>query len=133
MRILLSTLALCIACTASAQGRDDAAAQADAGLARELAGLTPERPQGCIPQTQLRSTSVKAYGDTLVYRTSGSLRYVTRTSGGCGRVGEDAILITRTPSTSLCRGDIATSVDRYNRFPVGSCSFGEFTPYRRAR
>lgn len=135
MRILLTSLLLCAACTATARDvqRDaDARAASEAGLARELAGLTPGRPQDCVQQTQLRG-GLKSYGDTLVYRTSGSERYVTRTSGGCERVGEDAFIVTRTPSTQLCRGDIATAVDRTSRFTVGSCSFGEFTPYRRAR
>ena len=133
MRIVLSSLLfLAAACTPTQRDLDrraDAEAGTRAALDKELAGLTPGRPQGCVTQTQLRN--VKAFGDTLVYRTIGGTRYASRTSGGCERVGDDSILITKTPSTQLCRGDIATTVDRSSRFPSGSCSFGDFVPYRR--
>ena len=36
-----------------------------------------------------------------------------------------------TPDT--CRGDIAEVVDVTNRMMVGSCVFGDFTPYVRPR
>lgn len=135
MRILLpSLLIFAAACTPTARDLErqaDAQAGSRAALDKELAGLTPGEPQGCVRQFELRG--VKAYGDTLVYRTNGTTRYLTRTSGGCDRVGDDAILITKTPSTQLCRGDIATTVDRASRFTSGSCSFGDFVPYSRAR
>jgi hypothetical protein len=36
-------------------------------------------------------------------------------------------------SAQLCRGDIAQIVDPLNRITVGSCVFGDFTPYTRVR
>lgn len=135
MRILLpSLLIFAAACTPTARELDrqaSADAGARAALDRELAGLVPGRPQGCVSQTELRE--VKAYGDTLLYGTRGRTRYVNQTSGGCGDVGNQAILVTRTPSTQLCRGDIATSIDRASRISTGSCSFGDFVPYTKAR
>jgi hypothetical protein len=41
-------------------------------------------------------------------------------------------LVTRTTETRLCRGDIAQVVDVASRTTLGSCSFGDFTPYTRA-
>ena len=35
----------------------------------------------------------------------------------------------RTARPDLCRGDIAQVVDTLNRFPIGSCVFGDFVPY----
>ena len=135
MRILLPLLLFSVAaCTQTAADVERQAA-ADAGtraeLDRELAGLVPGRTQGCATQTELRN--LKTFGDTLVYDTNGSDKLVTRTSGGCERVGAEGILVTRTPSTQLCRGDIATVVDRNSRFTIGSCSFGDFTRYERPR
>lgn len=134
MRILLPLLMIsAAACTASArdvdrQAREDAADQA--ALARELTGLTPGRPQDCVEQTRLRD--MKSFGDTLVYRGAGRTRYVNRTSGGCDTERRDAYLVTSTPTTLLCRGDIAQAVNRSSQFPVGSCSYGAFTPYTPA-
>ena len=131
MRILLPLLLIPVAaCTASPREVDRQArveAGDQAALARELVGLTPGRPQSCVSQTQLRD--MKSFGDTLVYRGPGRVRYVNRTSGGCDLGHDDAILVTSTPSTQLCRGDIARTVSRTSHFPVGSCSFGDFVPY----
>ena len=133
MRILLSTMLFVAACTPSAQDlqrQADAEAGARQALDRELAGLVPVATTGCVSQTELRD--LKAYGDTIVYRTSGSTKYVNKTSGGCERLENDAVLITRTPQTQLCRGDIGTTVDRGSRAFSGSCSFGDFVRYQRA-
>ena len=133
MRILLPLLLIsAAACTPTArQVEQQAAIEAGdrAALDRELAGLTPGRPQDCVTQTQLRD--MKSYGDTLVYRGVGRTRYVNRTSGGCALERDDAILVTSTPTTQLCRGDIAQAVSRTSHFPMGSCSYGEFVPYSR--
>ena len=132
MRMVLPTLLLLAACTPTARDLErqaDAEAGARAALERELAGRVPGRPQSCVSQLELRG-SLKAYGDTLVY-AAGPDRLVNRTSGGCERVGNDAILVTRTSSSQLCRGDIATTLDQTARFQNGSCSLGDFVRYRR--
>lgn len=133
MRILLSSLLVLAACTPTARELEQQAV-ADAGtqaaLDRELAGLVPGQPQSCVQQREL--LGMKTFGDTLVYEGRGRTRYVNRTGGGCGRAN-DAFLVTRTPSTQLCRGDIATAVDRTSQFPVGSCAYGDFVPYTPRR
>lgn len=132
MRLLIPTLALAVtACAETPIQTASRAAAADktrAALDRELAGLAPGAPQSCLPAFDRRE--MKAFGDTLVYRTAGRTRYVTQTTG-CRGIGEDNILVTRTPTPQLCRGDIATTVDRTSGFQTGGCSFGDFIPYRR--
>lgn len=134
MRIAMLILALGVAACAETP-KETAARAADAdrtraALDRELAGLTPGPAQSCVQTFQLRDA--QSYGDTLVYRSNSNVRYVTQTNGCRGIGGNgDNILVTRTPSTQLCRGDIATTVDRTSRFQDGACSFGDFTPYRR--
>lgn len=134
MRLAYLGLAVgALACGAMAQdtAKDE---KVQTALAQELAGLTPGRTQDCLNTFETRNASVKSFGDTLVYRTSGSRRYVTTTTG-CQDVGGngDNILISSTFSTQLCRGDIASTIDRTSHFPTGSCSFGSFTQYNRAK
>ena len=45
----------------------------------------------------------------------------------------DDILVTRSFTGQLCRGDIVRTVDRFNGFPSGACTFGEFIPYSRKK
>lgn len=135
MRILLPLLLISVAACTQTPRQLEAQAAAEAGdraaIDRELAGFIPGPPQSCVQQTLLREMS--SHGDTLIYRSNSGVRYVNRTSGGCSPDRDDAFLVTRTPSTSLCRGDIAQAISRTSRFPVGSCSYGDFVPYRRAK
>ncbi|MFN3434777.1 MAG: hypothetical protein ACK4ZY_10295, partial [Sphingomonas sp.] len=71
------------------------------------------------------------YGPTLIYTVGRGLKYRTDTAGGCERVGRGDILITRSPQSQLCQGDIATTVDSASRTFSGSCSFGPFVRYSR--
>lgn len=132
MRLLMLTLALGVAACAETPKQTAARIGAEdktrAKLDRELAGLVPGAPQGCLSTYERRD--MKAFGDTLVYRGAGRTRWVTQTTG-CRGVGGDSILVTRTPTGQLCRGDIATTVDRTSGFQTGGCSYGDFTPYRR--
>lgn len=121
-----------VACTPTPSQRL-AQQQADAAAAvsveKELAGLTPSRSSSCMPR--FPSSQVKAYGPTLIYTVGRGLKYRTDTAGGCERVGRGDILITRSPQSQLCQGDIATTVDSASRTFSGSCSFGPFVRYSR--
>ena len=133
MRVLLpSLLLLATACTPTAGDLERQAARdagARAALDTELAGLVPGKPQVCVNTTDLRD--LKAYGATLVYHGTGRDKFVNQTSGGCERVANNDILVTRTSSSRLCRGDIATTVDQSSRSFSGSCGLGEFVRYSR--
>lgn len=138
MRMVMLPLLVGLAACAQTPGERTRAAQDQAAtqqkLAAALAGMTPGEPTSCISQIQLGGGSdVQAYGSTLVYTVSPRLKYRSDTTGGCEGVGSNGndILVTVTPSTQLCRGDIAQTVDRTSRFPDGSCSFGAFVPYRK--
>jgi hypothetical protein len=113
---------------ARAQARDQAA---QAELGKQLAGLTATDTSDCLQQYQ--STSLKAYGPTLVYTVSNSLKYVNNTSGGCEAIEQGDILVTKSPSGRLCRGDIGTTVSSSSRSQTGSCSLGSFTTYRKTK
>lgn len=140
MRILLlpilaagTALAACAPTAAERAAADQRAVDDQAGLAKELAGLRPEpKGTGCLNGIDQRNArSIKAYGPTIVYRVSDRLKYRTDTTGGCERIKQGDVLVTVSNAGQLCRGDIARTVDATNRFPTGSCSFGDFVAYRR--
>lgn len=125
-------LLVAAACTPSPQQRVAIAAAnaaAASNLDKALAGLTPGRPTTCMPRYP--ASQVQAYGPTLVYTVSRDLKYRTDTAGGCERVGMGDILITRSPQSQTCQGDIATTVDQASRMMSGSCSFGPFVRYAK--
>ena len=113
------------------QGRDTASAETVAGLDKALAGLTPGPATSCIPP-QYSPVSTKVYGKVLLYKSTNGDVYRNDTAGGCEGSGDD-ILVQVEYSGRPCSGDIIRTVDRYNRFPTGSCALGQFTPYLKAR
>ncbi len=112
----------------AADTKGNSQTRAQAKLQAELARLTPQAPVDCI-DTRFRNVSLTALGDKLVYRESRKRIYVSETAGGCGNVARGDALVTRQFGPRLCRGDIATTVDRAARFQTGSCAIGPFTPY----
>jgi hypothetical protein len=99
-------------------------------LARELAGLVPQPAQACLPS--FRSQDMVVIDEnTVLFRDGRNLVYRNELNGNCANLGGQYALVTKTTSTSLCRGDIAQVTDLHNHTIVGSCSLGEFIPYRR--
>jgi len=99
-------------------------------LAKELAGLVPGQPQACLP-TYRSQDMVPIDDDTILFRVGKNLVYRNELNGACTTPGSGYTLVTRSTSTGLCRGDIAQIVDLHSHVVVGSCSFGDFIPYRR--
>ena len=129
--VAIGTAALLAGCTM--EGRPTAATeaealQAQAQLAEELRGRQAGPPQACVQLTQLGGN--RGIGpDIILFGGVGDRVYVNRSAGGCRlRTGET--LVTRTPSSRLCRGDIVHIVN-VPTGPVGSCTLGEFVPYDR--
>jgi hypothetical protein len=108
------------------------AAARPATLESTLAGRVAGAPVDCIDLPRVQGSSSFSDPDSIVYRMSGKLLYLNQPAGGCGLRG-DPVLVTRTPSTRLCRGDIVNAIDRGSRIPVGSCGLGPFVPYTKAK
>lgn len=136
-KFLLLLPLIAAACTQTAADRERVAREADttqAKLDRALAGYTPDQSSSgqCLHSTFYRgSQGTQAYGRTLLFRVNANTIFRTDTAGGCERVGDDAYIVTATPTADLCRGDIARVVDRGIRQEVSSCSFGDFVAYHR--
>ena len=127
MRIALVLCLAALAVAPAAAKRDDPETQ----LAKALAGRTAGKPTDCI--TQLRSNdSTTIPGVGIIYQI-GSTRYLNRFEGGCPILRQDTGIITRTPTSQLCRGDIVQVRDFVVGITYGSCSFGQFTPYEKGR
>ena len=125
--ILLVSLALAAGCTA--EGAVAPSQSDEARLAEALAGRTPGAPMSCVSQLNLRSSRSIGEG-AILFDGPGDTIYVNRPPAGCPSL-EGRTLVTRTSSSQLCRGDIATVYDTASRTEFGSCGLGDFVPYRR--
>jgi hypothetical protein len=99
-----------------------------------LAGKVAQAPISCLPN--YRAGDMRTIDEnTILFRDGSSRVYVAHMQAGCtGLVnGHYALVTHQFGSIGLCRGDIAQVVDTLNRIPIGSCVFGDFTPYVRAR
>ncbi|OYY91978.1 MAG: hypothetical protein B7Y45_00335 [Sphingomonas sp. 28-66-16] len=132
MRGLLIGLLLLAGGCATTPDQKQALAEAQsaeqAKLAGELAGLTPGRPQSCIPQG-LVHYSTKTIGSTILYRVDRKLVYRNDTTGGCEDPNGMNALVSRNFGAQLCSGQIIASVDVRNNFTLGSCALRDFVPY----
>ena len=99
-------------------------------LARLLAGKVAQRPVSCLPHYQSGDMRV-IDEDTIAFRDGARRTFVAHMNGGCSNLGSggSALVTHQFGSAELCRGDIARVVDTLNGVTVGSCSFGDFTPY----
>ena len=85
----------------------------------------------CVNQRDLGGN--KSIGDAILFSGKGGRAYLNRPAGGCPNMNFGRALVTRTSSSQLCRGDIATVVDPVSGFSYGGCGLGEFVPYKRVR
>ena len=127
---LVALGALVAGCSTAPPPPDMRSAKAQERLNTELAGLTPGQPQSCLPHYQSQNMIV-IDGHTLLFRDSSKRVYRNDIYAGCAMLGGRYALVTRSTSTSLCRGDIAQVVDVQNNLVVGSCTLGDFVPYTR--
>lgn len=109
--------------------RTDTTAAGEQELAKLLAGATPGKPTSCLSSFQRRdSRNISGVG--VVYR-DGRTFWLNRFQDGCPELNYHSIIVTRTPSDQLCRGDISTIVDNSSGFFEGSCVMGDFVPYTK--
>jgi hypothetical protein len=96
-----------------------------------VAGKAAGPPVSCMPT--FNTNDMVVLNDSTVGFKSGGRVFVAHMQGGCNYLGTPGYaLVTRQPTGNrLCSGEIATVVDVHNNFTVGSCSFGDFTPYTR--
>ena len=137
MRLIqvLLTGSLLAACTTSPPQETARAPEKQAELAQLLAGKVAQQPVSCLPYDSGSQEMRVIDEQTIAYRDGGYRTYVAHMNGPCSNLGNlSTALVTHLYGTTrACRGDSARVVDTVNGFTVGSCSFGDFTPYVRPR
>lgn len=131
LALSLGALAASACAPADPVARAEAAERNDMELAELLRDRTAEPAVSCVQQRLMRSNRSIGEGAVIFEGTNGRL-YVNRPPAGCPELDSGRTLITRTPSTQLCRGDIVNVVDLTSGMHYGACGLGDFTPYRRA-
>jgi hypothetical protein len=132
--LAITVIASALAACTTAPEPMSRSAEADAHLAKLLAGKTAGKPVSCL-QSWKSGDMVVIDDSTVVFRDSPRRVYRNDFRGGsCNRLGGGSYaLVTKSTSTQLCSGDIAQVVDVSNGFTVGSCVLGDFVPYEGPR
>jgi Family of unknown function (DUF6491) len=119
-------------CAATAE-QPTRTAQKQQEYQRLIAGKVAGPPVSCLP-TYNANDMIVIDEQTVAFRQGGNRVYIAHMPGGCSNLGRPPYtMVTKQFGTAqLCRGDIARIVDPVNRITVGSCVFGDFTPYTRA-
>ena len=121
---LASALALLLPAAASAR------LEPDAELDKLLAGRVMGQPVDCLSLPNVTGNTI-VEGRAIVYRI-GTRLYVNVPPDGARQLRRDDIIVTRTFSTNLCRGDVIRLLDRTASIPHGFISLGQFVPYTKA-
>jgi len=128
--ISLALIGVAVASCSTAAEQPIRSAQAQDQFQRLVAGKIAGPTVNCLPSSRTSDMTV-IDEDTVVFRQSSSRLYVAHMQGGCSNLGQApyALLTKQFGSASLCHGDIAQVVDTHTGMTVGSCVFGDFTPY----
>lgn len=127
--ILMGAAAVILAaCAAQTSVRD---ASQEAALADALAGRTAGDPIACVSLRDLRGNRGYGEGAILFEGRTNSLVYLNRPPGGCPELGSTRALRIESTTDRLCRGDLVSVYDPATGVGFGSCSIGEFVPYRK--
>lgn len=127
-RAIVPILLLAGGVGASAQPQP-VADRAQVELDRDLRGLTAGKPQDCIRHLEARSSRI--YGSTVLFKVSSGLVYRNETRGGCTSSGFQTALQTDQITNRLCAGDAARTFDPTAGILTGTCTLGQFVPYRK--
>jgi hypothetical protein len=132
--IILLVLGGLIASCTTAPSAPTRSARAEQNYQKLLAGKVAQAPVNCLPSYNANDMIV-VDENTVAFRVGSARLYLAHMQGPCNGLspgGPYALLTRQFGSAGLCRGDIAQVIDTVNHFTVGSCTFGEFTPYVNA-
>lgn len=94
-----------------------------------IRGRTAGPKMACVQQRDLGSN--RSIGEGMIlFEGKGRTLYINRPPAGCSELTFNKALVTKTYGDRLCRGDIVKVVDIQSGIDFGSCSLGDFTPYR---
>ena len=95
-----------------------------------LAGRSAGQPVSCL--SSYRTTNQINISDNIILFRDGATIYRTDPPGGCpGLASGRYALLTRNPTSQLCRGDLVQLIDTQSGLIAGTCTFSDFVPYSR--
>lgn len=113
-----------------AQPTDMHSPAALADLARALNGRVAGPPQSCL--STLRAGDMHVVDDNTILYTSGGTTFLNNPPGGCpGLALPGNTMVSRPFGSQSCRGDIVQIINLPTGMSSGSCTLGEFIPYRK--
>lgn len=127
--VLLPALTLA-GCTAYDAPPEPIGPEAEMRLAERLDGRVPGPPQACVMQRQLEGNTPVDEG-TILFRGQGDTLWLNRLRSPCAGMRPWHAIRVRTVGTQLCEGEIIVAYDPASGTERGSCTLGEFVPYRR--
>jgi hypothetical protein len=133
LSLLLLGAVLAVPSAAAQEQQQVLSPKAQEKFNRVTAGMVAKAPVPCMSTFNAYQTTV-IDDQTVAFRFGSNRLYVAHLPGGCSNLATPPYtMVTRqVGSAQICRGDIANIVDPHNGFTVGSCIFGDFTPYTKA-
>lgn len=132
MKMLLVLPLLLSACGANMADDPVQTARAETRLGQFLAGKEPGRRSSCVSRiNSQRQTIIDER--TIMFSPSGGRNRVYRSDLpiACPRLDRNSTIIRSSTSSDICSGEIFEVRDSGTQFSYGSCTFGDFTEYRR--
>ena len=129
--ILIALSAAGLAACSTATEPPVRSAEAQARYLKLIEGRVAGAPLSCL--ASWNADDMRVIDDqTIVFGERSNRVYVANLQSPCDNVGQPGFaLVTRTPTSQLCSGDIATVVQTSSGMTAGSCVIGTFTPYSR--
>jgi hypothetical protein len=121
--ILLTTACAAIAATPQRVSRDEVR------LAQALRGLTPGKPQDCLPNRRI--PELRSFPKTILYVEGRNRVWRNDTVGTCAGLARDDLPVVISISGRTCAGDIVQTRSRVGGTFTGSCALGKFVPYTK--
>ena len=107
-------------------------ARAQTEVGRLLAGKVAGPTRSCISRFEAREQRI-IDERTIVFSSGRNRLYRADIPGGCTGLDDHSTIIRRSPTGTLCSGEIFEVRDSGTQFTRGSCAFGDFTEYRTRR
>jgi hypothetical protein len=127
-----AAFALLAACATGPQPEAKLTPKQEKELTGLLDGKVAGEPVSCVPNLRAGDNLRAISDDVLVLKVNRNLVYRNNLNGRCSGLSRGDILVLEVRGSQYCRGDIARVVSPMAGMMTGSCSLGDFVPYRTA-
>ena len=129
--ILIALIAAGLAACSTSTEPPVRSAEDQARYLQLIEGRVAGAPINCLPSWDANDMRV-IDEQTIVFGERSNRVYVANLRSPCDNLGQPGYaMVTRSPSASMCSGDIVNVVQTMSGILGGSCTIGTFTPYTR--